>query len=250
MLTDNSNVALFGYTKNATIKNFKLNANFKATKGSVAGVVDYATDTSIINVQATGSLEVSNKENKLASMGGIVGHLVSGNNIVDSCISSQTFEVPGGNKTAVGGIVAQIESGCKNTVVSNCSNTANLASNREKTGFIALDDYDWCGGIVGKIDSGGNIDIVKCSNLGSIVGDTAGAIVGFVQALHGNQTYNIVNCDNYGQVRGDYCAGILGRIYKSSGKASNTTINLNWCSNYGYVGCIDKKIFCAAGIVG
>ncbi len=193
---------LFGFAKNATIKNITLSS------GSIEGT-DY--------------------------VGGICGWAEGTTQILNCTNKAQ---VSGARCTA--GIVGEIDSASKTAKVSGCTNYGSISGSYGAAGICgsgsgiiensvnhgSVSGGQWIGGIV----SNSSATVTACANHGSIsafVGECAGGICG--------RGFNIVitACYNTGTVTGvKNVGGITGYFYKSS---TGTAARLSACYSTGLV---------------
>ena len=190
-------VGLFGYTRQALIKNLTMDGEIVCQNGRTGMLIGYAnSNDTIINCYNSGNIHNVGTYNT----GGIVGQC-DNNGVIINCHNEGT--ITGGN-TYVGGIIGYIVCG---STVSNCTNTGNIVS-----GYTA-------GGIIGEVYEGSydgtnirNVSLSLCSNAGNIVsGSKAGGIIGSISS--GTSTYSINECFNIGVIQSSSdCGGILGSV--------------------------------------
>ena len=168
------NQGLFGYCKNATLKNIVIENGIVNGKDFIGGIVGYAEDTKIINcingadISSNGDYnggivgkclrteirQCTNKGNILKGNyqnGGITGR--SENSLIDSCINYGNIS----NTDHSGGIAAYNVNG----TVSNCLNVGNITT-------IGT-NYCYTAGIIAN-NVGTNSYVKNCLNLGKLVG--------------------------------------------------------------------------------
>ena len=182
---------LFGYTKNAIIKNVTVNEGSFKGEQYIGGIVGYADNTQVINCK-----NYNNITSYMSEAGGIIGYLkidesFSSNLLVDQCINygkiNTDYKL---QHDCTGGIVGAIwnENKMIKPVVSNSYNYGAVISNIAGTGGIIGWAY--------------NIEVLNCENHGDVNGTIeVGGIVGSLEAS------NIINCFNTAQVSGGNIQG-------------------------------------------
>lgn len=190
---------LFGYTKDATIKNLTLSGSVTATT-------------------STGS-----------RAGGLIGE-AQGDLTVSGCTINVTVNAEAG---AAGGVVGTVNSGVeKGTVsISNSTSTGNVTGSKYNAGFIgyALGAYDTTITLT-NCKNTGNIT-------GSDTGSATGGIVGYLIPSNA-VTYTFKNCENTGAISGyNYNGGILALVGSPSAAANRSNFNFvfDGCINRGSV---------------
>lgn len=247
--------ALFGYVKNAAIKNLTVEGEVEVSPSSssyAAGIVGYGSPVVIENctnnVNVTSATKgyvagvaaaafsessitgcVNNGTIKAAGdyVGGIVGSATGGTSI-QNCFNNGSVEnigTPSSYAYSTGGIAGGISSSSSAVSgIAMCGNTGAVASTLKRTG-----------GIVGSL--GGTVE--KCFNTGNITG-TYG--VGGIAGDSGYNASTVTACYNTGNVRGitpgvvfsdsnaKGVGGIIGGVASNTYKAS-----LADCYNTGIV---------------
>lgn len=154
--SDELYAGLFGYVKNATIRNLHLIS--PVVKGHVASgsVVAYAINSRIADVLVTGDALV---QDGTAGVGGIVGHLET--STVERCLYSGEFK----DDYICGGIVGISYS---NSAIIDCSASGSITSNNSNAAM---------GGIVGMSIQG--VTITRCMARNTFSGSgSIGGIIG------------------------------------------------------------------------
>ena len=180
------NAGLFGYIKNATVKNLTIDKgkiDVSADKGVYAGLVcGYGLSSEFSNVITDGNININTKG--ISSVGGIVGyHYESfadkGTTAIEQCSNHTEIAVSASinnegiyDQIWIGGIV-----GYTNAAVSRCSNYGSVS--------LGLDKVD---------------DDFSSSNLGGICGYTFGAVTDCYNT--GNVTANGVDSIYAGGISG------------------------------------------------
>lgn len=233
-----NNAALFGYLKDATVKNIIIDENsaftaqtykasiaaqcehstisgcvsyahVSASTGPTAGIVaqvygdsDGTRPSTISDCRFAGTVEGSNYT------GGIVGNMESPGNTITGCTNEGTIT---GTYRALGGIAGYVN----RTTVSNCTNRGEIST--RDPGMSAT---IYVGGIIGYLyDS----SMDHCTNEGFVKGQTAGGVVGLVEnsevsyctntadvEVRGGIAYacsydsSLKHCTNSGSVKGDW----------------------------------------------
>lgn len=185
----------------------------------------------------------------LSFIGGIVGRSIA-NTTIENCSNSAKVE---GSGKYVGGIVGGAN---KNTTIENCSNNAEIKGSASNVGGIVGGDNSGtiirnsrnigdikagmmndktansdCGGIIGALNTTGEVS--NCFNSGTISAENsnAGGIVGMIYQNENKTECIIKNNINVGSIEGIYfIGGIVGWIGGSEG---GTKISL--CYNKGNI---------------
>ncbi len=185
---------LFGYTKNATIKNVGVSGSI-VVSAYVGGIVGYCEGGTILNCYNECAVE------SVSFAGGIVGNSKGAN--ISNCYNIGNIDF-----NRYGGGVA---GGSNTSNISNCYNMGKVTGTGDMTG-----------GIVGSSDG---TTIETCYNIGSISGslnsgDDTGGIVGTTMSS-GNPSV-ISNCISLGEeIKGRVVGRITGR------RASDATLSGN-----------------------
>lgn len=161
-------VALFGYVKQANIKNVKLIVAIERSVAETGGLVNRVHGTATAHKTTITNVEVSGTVSGVNQCGGLVGWVLAPLTITD-CVNRATVTSTG---TAVGGIIGGHDTGSatntKQLVVTGCKNYGNVTTTST-----------WVGGIIGisRKSTGSSID--GCYNFGNVNGKTqVGGIVG------------------------------------------------------------------------
>lgn len=199
---------------------FRGDLSYQGSRGTFGGICGYASESSIINCEATGSLRARDEEEYPAfEAGGICGS--ASNTKIDNCInrmdmSGQIDKLGGICGTQTVGNVMVLHGDAETTYengsaeITNCINYGNL-----QTYTI----YDTVGGISGgvfapdsRVDS---LKIENCENYGNIEGKTTtGGIIGELSADY--LKYNIKSCRNDGKITAEnWAGGIVGKTYST-----------------------------------
>ena len=241
-------VGLFGYCKNATIKNLKIsNADIRG-KMYVGVVSGYQYGGSNSNCVLSGKVKGT------GSVGGCTG-VIGGINV--SGISS-SVDVIGGDFT--GGIAGWVKyNSCS---VSNCYVNSSISGNNKIGGIIGGEDYkcemsnsgfvgsvtgtSYVGGISGY--SGGYVKNCYAVAFVSGRGDYTGGLIGYDNSI-------VEDCYFSGSVTGQkYTGGLIGYSYSSSvkkcyshGSVTGTSYVGGLCG-YIYGHCIESNVIIASSI--
>ncbi|MDR1667805.1 MAG: hypothetical protein LBS03_08985 [Bacteroidales bacterium] len=147
------------------------------------------------------------------------------------------IEATAANGTGAG-IVAYVNA---HTVISNCTNNANVSGGRTTTGYA--------GGCIA-VCTGTNITISGCANHGNITGSSGsfGGIVSYVAGTTGEKTV-ISNCANHGDITvtaasNPTVGGIAGRAVNPAGA------EILRCSNHGDITLTVNSTAGTGGIIG
>jgi hypothetical protein len=196
---------LFGYTKDATIKNLTVSGqvNGGGWVGAFAGLAMNSTIENCVNKATVQGTKVNT--------GGIAG-FAGGAGVIQGCSNYGSIS----GTQSVGGICGQTAS---TTIIQNCINHGQVHGNKDRVG-----------GITGQNNGGKDgLSVDQCVNTGEVSADenNVGGISGYVYTL-------ISNCYNTGAVLGkksDSKTGIGGIAgYLNQERISN-------CYNVGPVSC-------------
>ena len=163
----NTESGLFGFVRNATIKNIGVNISTKGVKGhtEVGGLVGDAGNVVITNCYVTGGSVEGDYQ-----VGGFIGALFETSATVSSCYA--TILVKG--ESQVGGLIGHTETSGSGsiTTISNCYATGDV----EVTGSGS---YRWnFGGLIGQADDMKSI-ITNCYATGTVTGtEQVGGLIG------------------------------------------------------------------------
>lgn len=181
--SNTDNVALFGYTDGATIKNLKMVATNIEGNGNVAILAGYSSNSTISTCCVSGNVKGGDY------VGGFAGR--------GSSISNSRFD--GGNiigRNYVGGIV-----GFNPNRLEECYVYGNVSGN------------NYVGGVCGHCTCQGHKeDLISCGFVGSVSATGyAGGLVGYFNTTS-NEAGAIKNCFVVGDVlaNGDYAGGLVG----------------------------------------
>ena len=172
----------FGYTNNATIKNFSIDGVLTSTGGTGSGVVGYPSNSTIFNIHST--LDVIVPSSNVHHVGGVVGS-ARGGNTISNCTFSGTMNVAAGSTDNFAGVVAYL--GGDSVVF--CANY----------GIITFSDVNCAaGGVAGYLNNTGTY-VMGCLNMGAVVCDEpeatpkwGGAIIGRLRTHDLNKVKNNV----------------------------------------------------------
>lgn len=233
--TNRKYLGLFGYIKNATVKNLKISsAVIKSTHEGdkyAAILCAIAEESKIENCSVSGEVEIAGEY-----AGGIVAELKN-----SSSMKNCTAEVKVISSLHVGGLCASLETG-------NISGCTVLAGST--MGVSNPSDYPHVGGLVGIISSGG-AKIENCSTYATVSGlGNVGGAFGHVDADGGHE---ISGCNVYGNVSvmvaPDHITaykgigGLVGYLYGGTSKFSG-------CGFNGTVGKANGESFSKGSIYG
>ena len=170
---------LFGYAKNATIKNFSIDGAITYNGGTGVGVVGWATGTTLTGIHSALNIAVPVTSHHI---GGVCGHL-SEKSKATSCSFSGTITITDADtQDCIGGIGAYSNNGVSYV---NCANYGTIT-------FQNTDAY--AGGICGYVNNDSFTGLFNCLSVGTVkkADGTAptysGALVGWLRA-HANSTF-------------------------------------------------------------
>ena len=146
----------FGKTNGADIRDFSISGTLTVAAGTGSGVVGWAENSTISNIQSALVIEVPNSG--AHHTGGVVGS-ARGTNVIDRCSFSGSMTIAAGSTDNFAGVVAYItHTTTTRDVVTNCANYGDITFS--DAGCAA-------GGILGYINSA-NAIVNNCLNTGSI----------------------------------------------------------------------------------
>lgn len=178
---------------------------------------------------------------QLNNCGGIAGELNTENTIVDGCYNTGNITL---TARSTGGIVGN----AKSVIINRCFNSGDILTaplDREQMSPLKY------GGIIGDLDSG---QILNSANMGSVFEkliitplyeNMAGGIVGYISDSF---LGSIKNSYNLGDVMGDIAGGLVGNIHYSAADISQHNLIEN-CVSLGRVGIVEGYD-CYSGILG
>ncbi len=227
-------MALFSYTKGATIKDLSIENPSVSGFGNIAVLVAKAESTTISNCATTGD---SGEVVGLYYIGGLVGHLNS--STLTACYNNAKVSMVAGSISGynyyVGGVAA---AAFGSTTLTDCYNAGSVSSNIEGSTV---------GGVVGSVEE--SCSLKHCYNTAEIKSNNQLSIVGgIVGSLDKSST--LVACYNEGSVSGLFQAcrvgGVVGVIYNGDKKKG---VKLTACYNTGEVSGVSPNAD-IGGVVG
>ena len=238
--------ALFGRTNGATLKNIALiNSNVTSTVGYVGGLVGSASNSTIANSYATGSVSGNN------SVGGLVGWAY--NSTIDNSYATGSAS----GTDLVGGLVGTAE----DSDISNSYATGNVSGSNNCAGGLAgraitsstitnsyatgnISGNGGVGGLVGGVNSS---SVTNSYAIGSVSGsnDYVGGLAGYT-VNNGNISHSYAT----GSVSGNSCVGGLvgsndwGSITSNASSGTVTgNLDVGGFSGYDAFGWVDDTNF-------
>lgn len=203
---NNGGVTISGCTNYGNVNGGKLGNNNR----SIGGIIGWINqvDTRIENCINNGAVSSTGSAATTAGTGGIVGVSGMSRAVIDGCINNGTVS----GYRFIGGVIGYV---IQNATITNVSNTAAISGTRDIGGIIGGTDNtktsstfnelyvtgatnsgavtgtgDFIGGIVGYINSTGNV-LTDCTNTGNITGvKCVGGIIGLV---NGSKTATVDN---------------------------------------------------------
>lgn len=203
---NNGGVTISGCTNYGNVNGGKLGNNNR----SIGGIIGWINqvDTRIENCINNGAVSSTGSAATTAGTGGIVGISGMSRAVIDGCINNGTVS----GYRFIGGVIGRV---IENATITNVSNTAAISGTRDIGGIIGGTDNaktsstfnelyvtgatnsgavtgtgDFIGGIVGYINSTGNV-LTDCTNTGNITGvKCVGGIIGLV---NGSKTATVDN---------------------------------------------------------
>lgn len=241
--------ALFGETRDATIRNFTITGSV-TTGWQAAGVVAEMARSTLSNITSyvdVKTLFKSGDGGYASTAGGIVAYVadtyVNRNGAtpsrLENLVNYGSVEIAGITEQGggVGGIAGSLlEADDDQTIfVSQCENHGRVYANASNYVDIYIKG---CGGIVGSTATYGNYVITDCSNTGEVGSAnlaSTGGIAGSISGLDSKVSY----CYNAGSVNGASpeqvasAGGIVGRSVAAH--TGNTQLDMVSCYNVGTV---------------
>lgn len=227
-----SYVGLFGYLKNATVKNLNIDSADVKGRSYVGIIAGLASDEcNIMNCSVGGSVKGShvyntNLQNNYSRIGGIAG---SFDGTMEGCVNNAYVTGDYG----AGGLIGTAEN--SSVSISDCVNNGRVNGSR------------YIGGIAGLTDTSAESVIMRSGSCGDIYGgeDTGGMLGRAVNA-------RMEECFSCGYVRGsDRVGGIAGAIDESSISDSYSSGNIAFnaaADNESCIGGIAGELLNASGI--
>ena len=221
-ISTNGAAGLFGYVKDADIKNLTVSGAISTSEdiraGGIVGIVVKGEKNTVIKNCINKINVTALEEGDDSQAGGIVGN-TDGELIVSDC--KNYGEINSYNHA--GGIIARINS---DTMVENCGNYGEIHSNGKNAG-----------GVIGSIRSS-KITINECVNFGTVNGfSQTGGLIG---GCEGQET-SVFSCFNIGDVVSSaYAGGVIGE--------ANGSMSVKGCYNAGNITCFNGRV--VGGIIG
>ena len=196
-------VGLFGYIKEATVKNLNVSGNINSGY-NIGGIVGRSYNYSTIS-NCHSNVQITSNTN-YACIGGIVGY-IEYDNTITNCSSNGNINSTS-NRAYIGGIIGYIYG---SSIVNNCNSNINIESKPDIKSY-------YIGGIAGYNSSStrfencyntGNFDIENSDYLGGICG------------VSNSSSSKFINCYNVGCFKCEnvsYVGGILGKFNYGDGK--------------------------------
>ncbi len=242
---------VFGSLNGATIKNLNIQVNTTLSGSGVdvgsdrnafGALAGMATGSSItdVTVSGTGSIEV----NIHRYVGGLVGcgsgTAFSGCTNSIAVTNTNTSEYSNAGGILGGTLEVAVENACTFT---NCTNNGTVTAANGTVNTAA-------GGIIGLAQTTNTV-LSGCINNGTVIGQSAGGIVGLtIAGNNGGNGVQITNCTNNtgAVVNGQYIGGILG-FAKNPGwqEVHKAKVIISDCTNKGTVENIATSGECCVG---
>ena len=216
-------VGLFAYTNGATIKNLNLDVNMQGND-YVGGFIGYSAKTTISGCSLSGSI-IGNQN--VGGFAGVYGYYLFSNNKSTAIVS--------GKGDNVGGLIGHAGS----LTINYCSVHGSVTSPANQVGGLAgYADYcvfendcffgsvqgnTYVGGLVGKIDYGGNFNNSFAIADVTATGDNVGGLIGYNDYYYDQYTY----INNYfnGSVTGrNNIGGLIGNSRASMSKCYSNAV--------------------------
>ena len=206
---NNGGVTISGCTNYGNVNGGKLGKKNR----SIGGIIGWINqvDTRIENCINNGAVSSTGDTATTAGTGGIVGISGMSRAVIDGCINNGTVS----GYRFIGGIIGYV---VQNATITNVSNTAPISGTRDIGGIICGTDHT-------KTSSTFNeLYVTGATNSGAVTGtgDFIGGIVGYI-----NSTGNVLtDCTNTGNITGAKCVGgIIGLVNRSkTATVDNATV--------------------------
>lgn len=206
---NNGGVTISGCTNYGNVNGGKLGKKNR----SIGGIIGWINqvDTRIENCINNGAVSSTGDTATTAGTGGIVGISGMSRAVIDGCINNGTVS----GYRFIGGIIGYV---VQNATITNVSNTAAISGTRDIGGIIGGTDNT-------KTSSTFNeLYVTGATNSGAVTGtgDFIGGIVGYI-----NSTGNVLtDCTNTGNITGAKCVGgIIGLVNRSkTATVDNATV--------------------------
>ena len=173
---------LFGYVKNADIRNFSINGSITCNSGaSGVGVVGWSEGSTMTGIHS--SLDIATTMTDIHHVGGVCGSLRTGST-ASGCSFSGTLTDTADNQDCLGGIGGYSNERC---LYENCVNYGTVSF----TGTNSL-----AGGILGYVNNKYFNGVKNCLNIGSVqmadgtVPNNSGAIIGAARSFEASTIEN------------------------------------------------------------
>lgn len=232
----------------------------KVTNGTdcVGGIVGWCQSGAVIT-GCTFHGDISYQDG-CGVFGGICGY-ASGSSIIN-CETTGSIDVGDGNGSVFMEVAGIVGSSNSNTKIDRCINRINISGKIEKLGGIcgsqSIGDVMVLQREAETIHENGSAEIINCINYGNLQthteDDTVGGIIGNIHSSDSNvDNLKIENCENYGDIEGKTTTGgIIGAYYGSNlrlPESKRGTLYIEKCKNTGEIIC-DSDILGTGGILG
>lgn len=210
---NNGGVTISGCTNYGNVNGGKLSNNNR----SIGGIIGWINqvDTRIENCINNGAVSSTGSATTTAGTGGIVGISGMSRAVIDGCINNGTVS----GYRFIGGVIGRV---IENATITNASNTAAISGTRD------------IGGIIGGTDNAktsstfNELYVTGATNSGAVTGtgDFIGGIVGYI-----NSTGNVLtDCTNTGNITGVKCVGGIIGLVNASKKATVDNATVRDCT--------------------
>lgn len=215
-----------GYATNSTIENCTMNSDLFAAATISGGIVAYLTGGKVVNCTTTSTIKSITTE--WAQSGGIVGYALGGSSVEGCTMSGNVASM----SKRIGGIVGDLR---ESSTVKNCrfTTTAEVFNNAHS-----------CGGIVGGHYSNSSIeDCVVEGTVGS-QGDYCGGISGYFPSgtIKNCRVTSTATVSSYN----NYCGGIAGIVgYTGDNVATieDCVVECDMLLQYDYTGGVTGYLY-------
>lgn len=161
-------------------------------------------------------------------IGGMIGYVTNCKTLtVDHCLAASDISMTTIANDSVGGLIGVCDGG----TFTDCLSTGNITVKEDITGLL------YSGGLLAN-GEGGLLEMLRCENLGTIQGSTAGGLVGYMGESN-YSTANFEDCRNSGEILATYdTASVGGLLGLGSGDVTNcvSTGNVTGETAGGFVG--------------
>ncbi|MBQ4150528.1 MAG: hypothetical protein IJC81_01830, partial [Clostridia bacterium] len=203
------------------------------------GLFGYIRDAEIKNLTIEGNVTVSGKES-----GCLVGYAHQ-NITISNCVNNCDFTSTG-TGDSFGGIIGLLRNTyTNNALIENCVNNGDINGYRNVGGIIGYNNAHGTGNVTIKGCKNTGVITATCTNASSNIG----GILGVSNSAVG--TFNMTECLNEGAVSGYFhIGGMIGLLTGSDVNAATKNFNVTLCKNTGAITATRNSYSHVGGIIG